>query len=173
MRTAASALQAGRYLYGGEQVRIEPDQWKREVEYWFAMGLARLQLEVFGTVEKPPGIDPGRAINIWEQPELRTLKALCGGIKFNSPKHTSISTLGLGIILGFSGLLILLSFTDAVALGFVHKRGKKLSAWEETETTRLLEMVQKTQKNESSGRYHVVGDGDNEATRMIQNCRTI
>ncbi len=113
-RTAASALQAGRYLYAGAQVRIEPEQWKRELEYWFAVGLARLQLEVFGTVEKPPGVDPSIAVNIWENDKYKALKALCGGIKLKSPGHTSLSTLGFGFILGVSGVLALLSFADVV-----------------------------------------------------------
>ncbi|KAK4031685.1 hypothetical protein C8A01DRAFT_41869, partial [Parachaetomium inaequale] len=99
-RTAAAALQAGRYLYAGRQ---------------FAVGLARLQLEVFGTVEKPPGVDPSMAVNFWDQPQYKALKALCGGIKFRSSGHTSLSKLGFGLILGMSGVLVLLSFADVVS----------------------------------------------------------
>ncbi|KAK2923518.1 hypothetical protein FoTM2_017042 [Fusarium oxysporum f. sp. vasinfectum] len=78
-RTAASALQAGRYLYAGRQVRIEPEQWKRELEYWFAVGLARLQLEVFGTVEKPPGVDPSMAVNLWEKEQVQSSESAMRG----------------------------------------------------------------------------------------------
>ncbi|KAM6523042.1 hypothetical protein FSOLCH5_003667 [Fusarium solani] len=138
-RTAASALQAGRYLYAGRQVRIEPDQWKRELEYWFAVGLARLQLEVFGTVEKPPGVDPSMAVNLWEKGKSKALKALCGGIKFTSPGHTSLSTLGFGLILGMSGALVLLSFADVVVPWLLRRRGYEFQEWEQTDMLKLLE----------------------------------
>jgi hypothetical protein len=138
-RTAASALQAGRYLYAGRQMRIEPEQWKRELEYWFAVGLARLQLEVFGTVEKPPGVDPSMAVNLWEKDKFKALKALCGGIKFTSPGHTSLSTLGFGLILGMSGALVLLSFADVVVPWLLRRRGYEFQEWEQTDMLKLLE----------------------------------
>jgi hypothetical protein len=138
-RTAASALQAGRYLYAGRQVRIEPEQWKRELEYWFATGLARLQLEIFGTVEKPPGVDRSMAVNLWGKDKFKALKALCGGIKFTSPGHTSLSTLGFGLILGMSGVLVLLSFADVVVPWLLRRRGYEFQEWKQTDMLKLLE----------------------------------
>jgi hypothetical protein len=137
-RTAAAALQAGRYLYGGTQVRIEREQWKRELEYWFAVGLARLQLEVFGTVEKPPGVDASVAVNVWDQPKYAALKALCGGIKFRSPRHTSLSALGFGLTLGVSGVLVLLSFADVVVPWLLRRCGYEFREWEQTGVLTLL-----------------------------------
>ena len=140
-RTAASALQAGRYLQSGWQVRIEPEQWKRKLEYWSAVGLARLQLEVFGTVERPLGVDPSLAVNQWEKDQYKALKALCGGIKFKSPGHTSLSALGFGLILGLSGLLVLLSFADVVVPWLLRKRGYEFREWEQTDMLTLMEMT--------------------------------
>ncbi|KAK3901229.1 hypothetical protein C8A05DRAFT_35101 [Staphylotrichum tortipilum] len=138
-RTAGAALQAGRYLYAGTQVRIEPEQWKREIEYWFAVGLARLQLEVFGTVEKPPGVDPSMAVNVWDRPEYKALKALCGGVKFRSPGHTSLSALGFGLTLGVSGVLVLLSFADVVVPWLLRRCGYEFQEWEHTGMLKLLQ----------------------------------
>jgi len=138
-RTAAAALQAGRYLYNGQQQRLELDQWKRELEYWFAVGLARLQLEIFGTVEKPPGVNASLAVNMWDLDEFKGLKRLCGGVKFKSPGHTSLSTLGFGLVLGMSGLLILLSFADIVVPWLLRRRGYEFREWEQTDMLKLLE----------------------------------
>jgi hypothetical protein len=138
-RSGAAALQAGRWLYNGRQVGIQLEQWKRELEYWFAVGLARLQLEVFGTVEKPPGVDASMAVNHWDRPKYMALKALCGGIKFRSPGHTSLSTLGFGLILGVSGVLVLLSFADVVVPWLLRGCGYGFWEWEQSDMLKLLE----------------------------------
>lgn len=137
-RAASAALQAGRYLYHGKQGRIEPGQWKRELEYWFAVGLARLQLEIFGTVEKPPGVNSNSVVNRWDTDKFKALKVLCGRVKFRSPGHTSLSTLGLGLILGVSGVLVLLSFADVVVPWLLRSSGYEFREWEQTDMLKLL-----------------------------------
>jgi hypothetical protein len=166
-RTAAAALQAGRYLYAGRQVRIQPEQWKRELECWFAVGLARLQLEIFGTVEKPPGVDRSLAVNAWDQPEYSALKALCGGIKFTSPGHTSLSTLGFGLILSVAGVLVLLSFADVVVPWLLRRFGYEFREWERTDMLKLLERKMELERCLDTEVDHFLMPGPEKQVRMV------
>lgn len=140
-RPASSALQAARYLYGDIQAYLEPEQWKLELEYWFAMALARLQLEVFNTIEKPPGVDESIAYNQWEGTEL---KSLCGKVKFHSPNHTTLNTVGIIVILGVVALLTLGSVMDIVLgrlpMGWARHMAKE---WDALENLNLLEDAEK------------------------------
>jgi hypothetical protein len=139
-RPAAAALQAGRYFYQSVQFDIGADQWKRELNYWFSMGLARLQLELFNTIEKPPQLDADRAVNLWV---THNLTGMCGKVKFNSAGHTTLSALGLGLVLGLSGLLVAASFADVVTVKVLRTFGKgsRVAAWEECQTSALLEVA--------------------------------
>lgn len=137
-RHATSALQAARYLDGtGVQLRLEPEQWKIELEYWFAMALARLQLEIFNTIEKPPWVDESVASNSWEGKEL---KKICGKVKFYSGNHMTLSTVGIVAVLALVGFLTLASMLD-VFLGWIPTEwGKSLiEEWNEMENLRLLD----------------------------------
>lgn len=62
-----------------------------------------------------------------------------GGVKFRSPGHTSLSTLGFGLVLGLSSVLVLLSFADAVVPWLLRGRGCGFRDWEQTEMLKLLE----------------------------------
>lgn len=104
-----AALQASRYMSEGHQVRLRKEQWKFELEYWFMTALARLQLEILNTIDKPQNLDESMAKNQWATGALSGMQTLCGRIKFRSPGHTSLSALGLVMILVFSGVLLLVS----------------------------------------------------------------
>lgn len=123
-RPATSALQSARYLNAIVQEHLAPEQWKAELEYWFAMALAHLQLAIFNTIEKPPGVNVSQAVNQWEG---TSLKKLCGRVKFHSPNHTTLSTIGVAVVLGLVALLTLASFVD-IFLGWLP------SAWARTLT---------------------------------------
>jgi hypothetical protein len=140
-RPASSALQAVRYHHGGIQAYLEPEQWKVELEYWFAMALARLQLEIFNTIEKPPGVDKSTAYNQWEGTEL---KSMCGKIKFYSPNHTTLSATGIVVILAVVVLLTLGSAVDVILTWLPMKWAKKLvQEWERLENLKLLDDAEK------------------------------
>lgn len=140
-RPASSALQAARYLHHDVQAYLAPEQWKLELEYWFAMALARLQLEIFNTIEKPPGVDESIAYNRWEGTEL---KDLCGRIKFYSPNHTTLSTVGTIVILVVVALLTIGSAID-VLLGWIPMDWARKMAkdWDALENLSLLEDAEK------------------------------
>ena len=132
-----AALQAGRYFEQGLQFRLNPEQWKVELRYWFNMAIARLQLEIFNTIERPLNVDPERTHNMSEDfPSL----PLCGNIKFRSASHTSLSTTGIVVILLVTAILTILSFLDQLmASRFLRGRFHTItSAWEETENVALL-----------------------------------
>lgn len=105
-----SAFQASRYLNNGQQENLRSDQWKFELEYWFMLALARLQLEVMNTVDRPRNLDETRAYNLWATEDYKVILNLCGRIKFRSSDHTSLSAFGLVMILVFSGTLMISSF---------------------------------------------------------------
>lgn len=140
-RPASSALQASRYLQGDVQVYLDPEQWKLELEYWFATALARLQLEVFNTIEKPPGIDESIAYNFWQGTPLQDF---CGKVKFYSPNHTSLSTVGIIIILVTVVLLTLGSIVDTVLDWIPMSWARNLiREWNRLEYLKLLEEAEK------------------------------
>ena len=137
-----AALQAVKYLSMGTQYHLDPEQWKVELRYWFQMALARLQLEIFNTIERPADVDPARSRNIWADND-KFLKVLCGFIKFRSAGHTSLSTIGILVILLCTMILTLISFLDQLmASRFLRGRfWHFLSAWEQTENLALLKAI--------------------------------
>ncbi|KAF2006496.1 hypothetical protein P154DRAFT_517577 [Amniculicola lignicola CBS 123094] len=143
-RQGASALQASRWLNLGEQFHIEPEQWKLELDYWFSMSLARLQLELFNTIERPPGINTSLAYNLWEK---NNLTDLCGLMKFHSTNHMTLSTVGIAVVVGVVGLLVLGSYLDVVLSWIPGSWGTwwrwtVMEGWESFSNERLLEEVE-------------------------------
>lgn len=135
-----AALQASRYLTNGLQVRLKPEQWKAELEYWFMMALARLQLETLNTIQKPANLDASHAVNTWSKGEMGTLHVLCGRMKFRSPVHTSLSTFGLAMIIASSGLLLLGSGIVAALLSNPRmQRWRVVEEWRRDDVLMLLE----------------------------------
>ena len=157
LRQASSALQAGRYLLQATQFYLHPNQWAVELNYWFSMCLARLQLELFNTIERPPSLDMTRAHNVWAGTPLMKL---CGTVKFNSPDHMSLSALGLGLILALAVLLIALSFTDMVVVWALRKK-RVLNSWEETEIFSLLDTACVLYDNRAALADPFLMDGEN------------
>ncbi|KAH7394528.1 hypothetical protein BKA66DRAFT_567464 [Pyrenochaeta sp. MPI-SDFR-AT-0127] len=139
-RPATSALQAARYLETIVQFHLEPEQWKIELEYWFAMSMARLQLGIFNTIEKPPGVNVSQAINQWEG---TSLKGLCGRVKFHSASHTTLSTMGIIVVLVVVIFLTLASSLDVILGWLPFAWARKLATdWENLENLKLLEELE-------------------------------
>ncbi|KAF2033198.1 hypothetical protein EK21DRAFT_86622 [Setomelanomma holmii] len=110
-RQAPAALQVARYLETIVQYYLGPEQWKIELEYWFIMALASLQFALFNTIGKSSGVNASEANIQWDG---SALKQLCGRVKFHSPNHTTLSTVGLITMLCGVVLLTLLTFLDVV-----------------------------------------------------------
>ncbi|KAF2820659.1 hypothetical protein CC86DRAFT_428437 [Ophiobolus disseminans] len=139
-RPASSALQAARYLNGITQEYVAPEQWKIELEYWFAVALARMQLAVFNTIEKPPGVDAAQAVNQWDGTSLTNL---CGRVKFQSRSHTTLSTTGVAVVLGFVLVLTILSFVDVVFGCVPGAWARRMTRdWNRLENLRMLEELE-------------------------------
>jgi hypothetical protein len=119
------------------QEYLAPEQWKLELEYWFTMALARLQLAVFNTIEKAPGVNASQATNSWDE---NSLKIRCGSVKLYSPNYTTLSTLGIVVILGFVSLLIVLSLVDVMTSWIPTAWARRLTSdWNRLENLKLLE----------------------------------
>lgn len=145
-RQGSEALQASRYLLAsGSQYLLAPEQWKVELDYWFSMALARLQLGLFNTIEKPAGVSTAEAENAWDRFKTSDFKlGMCGRIKYNSAEHATLSALGIIIVLVFVGVLTLGSFLDVI-LGWVPAvwAQKMVEEWEEMESVTLLEELER------------------------------
>ncbi|KAM6536143.1 hypothetical protein FALCPG4_005660 [Fusarium falciforme] len=110
-RDSSSALRASRYMRGGQHFYLEPEQWKTEVTYWFALALARLQLGIYNTIERPVGVDLNRTVNRWADTPMMSL---CGRVKYRSANHTSLSFVGVVVVVVVSITIIILSFFEVV-----------------------------------------------------------
>ncbi|EFW16423.1 conserved hypothetical protein [Coccidioides posadasii str. Silveira] len=161
----ASALLATRFLSNSNQLRLVPGQWKIEVERWFQVALARVQLAVLRFV-KTPGLDRTRVDNTWDL--LPVLKGVCSIIKFNSADHTTLSSLGVLIVVAFSVLLTTLSMWDVIFTSLVSKR--VLTAWNKDHALELLAALNKAdaeqtlERNEGSGTLEDKKPHDMEGT---------
>ncbi|KAH7333114.1 hypothetical protein BKA65DRAFT_479680 [Rhexocercosporidium sp. MPI-PUGE-AT-0058] len=133
------ALQANRLLNDGHQSKLSDRQWILEFEFWFTMALARLQLGIFNTIERPLGLDDTRTFNFFAVEGREAIYNLCGRIKFNDPNHTSLSTFGLILILVFSLFLMFASLMGTLLplIPFV-KRWRPLVEWERDDALALL-----------------------------------
>ncbi|RTE76467.1 hypothetical protein BHE90_009036 [Fusarium euwallaceae] len=142
-----SSLRASRTLHNGRQLRLEPEQWKTELTYWFGLGMARLQLDIYKTIEKHDGRSIEGAMNMWADLGSGSVQdMLCGKIKFRSPNHTSLSFTGVIVVVAVSSVLITLSFFEVfVDLIPAKWRGDRVLVWASSENLALLEGKQRVE----------------------------
>lgn len=136
-RDGSSALRASRHMNNGEQYYLEKEQWKTEVTYWFAVAMAKLQLGIFNTIQGPNGLRPTDTMNLWADSPMMNI---CGRVKYRSADHTSLSFVGVVVVIVVSAFLITMSLFDLV-IDWVPKkwRGRRLMQWEASESLALLE----------------------------------
>lgn len=66
----------------------------------------------------------------------------CGRVKFRSPEHTSMSAVGIGLIIGFMVFLMMGSYVELIIGRF--KWGKPfIDNWDEMESLGLFHEVQR------------------------------
>lgn len=132
----AAALQAARYVTQGVQYRLAKEQWKIELRYWFSVSLARIQMDIFSTIAKPPALAETNVENFW-QTQLPGLLQYCGKIKFRTSDFTSMSALGIGFIIALAVLLMAGSYCELLAGRF--QKGKPfVQKWDEMESLALF-----------------------------------
>ncbi|KAM0431287.1 hypothetical protein ACHAPT_005258 [Fusarium lateritium] len=144
-RDGSSALRASRHTRDGEQYFLEKEQWKTEVTYWFAVAIAKLQLSIFNTIQGPSGLPPNSTMNLWaDSPNMN----LCGRIKYRSAGHTSLSFVGVVVVIVVSAFLITVSLFDIIVDRVPKKwRGRRLTQWEASESLALLERQKRGQQD--------------------------
>ncbi|KAK2744268.1 hypothetical protein FQN57_004353 [Myotisia sp. PD_48] len=140
------ALQATRFLHLNEQLRLFDGQWKIELEGWFKVALARIQLGVFRLI-KIPNLDVTNIYNLWD--EFPILKPTCSLIKFNSSEHTTLSTIGVMMVLICSVLLTIISYWELLLPKCFPK--KVLASWNKDDNLELLEVTQTANGEGGSG----------------------
>ncbi|KAK6513405.1 hypothetical protein TWF281_005031 [Arthrobotrys megalospora] len=144
-RHADALLQAASYTLGGRQSWLHPEQWKVELSRWFAMALAKIQLETIDSIEAPKNFNLEQLKNAWaegtEDGSLG-LRVLCGRVKFRDPNHTSMSTLGIAGILAVAGALVLASFAVLVWQQVGPKDARAIADWRRDEVLSLLDATE-------------------------------
>jgi hypothetical protein len=141
LNRGASALQANRYIQSGVQYLISKEQWKLEVENWFRIGLAIMQMKPHRMISTPE-LDRSRVSNIMNKSEPYNAAA-CTIVKSRSPKHVTLSMFGIVTVLVFSALLTLVSYLDQI-LGwlFSGRQWRGLSRWEQSSYLHLLQAAE-------------------------------
>ena len=144
-RPAGAVLQATRLMSGSWQNSLDDAQWEIELRAWFTFAMARLQLNVLNSIEKPAYVNEEFAVNIWER---FNLTSLCGTIMFRSPDHTSLSTVGILVIFVVALVLAVLSLSDTAAgLMPSWKAKPAIVAWEEDEVLALLDRLHQSEQS--------------------------
>ncbi|KAI9807046.1 MAG: hypothetical protein M1825_005763 [Sarcosagium campestre] len=131
------ALQASRFLSNSFQLRLSDEQWKVELRYWFQVALARSQLGILRLV-RTPGLDVDRVRSDFDIADLDS--SICSLVKFRSADHTSLSTIGVVLVLVVTLLLTLLSYTDHLAPRVLPSG--PLQAWTKDDCRELLKVVE-------------------------------
>jgi len=110
--TIANAMQAG---------TLPPDQWQRDVRYWFRIMMASLQYSLLASMmgDVPQFPEPNEYYRFPERPEEH---AICANMKITSPEHVSFNVFGLAFIGVFGLFAIILSWTIEPLMHCVRER---------------------------------------------------
>ncbi|KAI9147216.1 cytochrome p450 protein [Paramyrothecium foliicola] len=102
------------------QVKIEQNQWQLEVENWFSIALASLQLQLLGmtTAPKKDFVDLGK-FSI--QPTDAGKIQVCQGQRIHSTNFTSFSLFGLLLIFILGFFIILAALTIETLAFYIQK----------------------------------------------------
>ena len=116
----ANALRASETLDQGIQVPLPDNQWMTEVSTWFAVSMAKLQQRIvqyaIGSSYVPEGLT-------LIGPADRYQETICNNIKIQSPNGTtSVSVLGVSIILIVGSVLLLTSLVLSTVMGFIRRK---------------------------------------------------
>ncbi|KAI9795054.1 MAG: hypothetical protein M1816_000076 [Peltula sp. TS41687] len=128
----ASALRAQEVVRGLFSEPLPDNQWQAEVEYWFTIGLAKLQRYIVSYAAGVPfyaaNVSKGTYIS---KPSDAASQYVCDNQKVQVTGGTiSFSTLGVVLIVIFGGLLIGTSLVLDPIIGLIskHKKKKKKNA---------------------------------------------
>jgi hypothetical protein len=156
-RDGATALRAARYMQQSAHFYLEPEQWKTELKSWFSLALARLQLGIFHSVERPSyTVNATLMKNTWEGTPLMRL---CGRIKYRSNGHMSLSFFGFMTVVVVSVLLIGLSFFEMFLDRPLRKWSPdRMSHWDRAENLALLRDREEKTESEAVSEEPVESD---------------
>ncbi|KAK7192149.1 hypothetical protein PSPO01_01721 [Paraphaeosphaeria sporulosa] len=126
----SSALRAQEVVSGLFSGPLPKDQWKKEVEYWFTIGLSKVQKYFVDYASGPSNVFNGTHIS---KPYDAPSRQLCESQIIKAPpgsNATSFSTLGVAIILTVGGLLILTHMVlEYIVANVVPTKNYKLIRW--------------------------------------------
>jgi len=114
----ASVLAIEDHVYANTALKLAREQWKKEAAHLFNLGLAAAQVEIVQTAKDSYHQNRGMVVNIIP-PEFRNT---CRMIIFREAGFTSISVLGLCVILVGAVVITAVSLMDGAVGGWVQSR---------------------------------------------------
>ncbi|KAM5386461.1 hypothetical protein ACJZ2D_000424 [Fusarium nematophilum] len=128
------ALRAKKYpgLRDKVQNPLPNDQWKREVEYWFMIGLAKVQLDVVNIAMGPadptfPGIKDETSKVMADRDDI--LKIICSSQKVHNLEFKNLHRVGFIVLAVAGGLSVVVPSLVLRAIMWRRKRQEDVLMW--------------------------------------------
>jgi hypothetical protein len=146
MGLETEALLAKKYpgVFLGFQNPIPNSQWKKEVDYWFKNGLAKLQLQLISIATGPPDPKlPGlqNALPIISYGRNDLVDTICGWQKVYNVEFKNYHRTGFIALVLIGGLLILVPVSARWIYSASRKPGDNVSSWNSYEPLELMGIV--------------------------------
>ncbi|VUC30471.1 unnamed protein product [Clonostachys rosea] len=140
------ALRAKKYpgVFLGFQNPIPNDQWKREVEYWFKIGLAKLQLFPVHVATGPADLNlPGlkNMLPLMSSGRDDIVDIICSSQKVHNMEFKNFHRAGFIVLVFFGGLLIIVPTIVTTFIVWRWRDRKDVLAWTSYGQLQLLRMA--------------------------------
>ncbi|KPM41871.1 hypothetical protein AK830_g4727 [Neonectria ditissima] len=128
------ALRAQKYpgLVVGLQTPLPDDQWKREVLYWFKIGLAKMQLLPISVSTGPPDVTlPGLKdmLPVLSADRDDLVEIICSTQKIHDTQFKNFHRTGFVVLAAVGGLLIVVPALVTSFMGWRWKQREDMLAW--------------------------------------------
>jgi len=140
------ALLAKKYpgVFAGFQNPIPNDQWKKEVDYWFKNGLAKLQLQLINIAIGPPDITlPGlqNVLPIMSGDRDDLVEMICSSQKVHNVEFKNYHRTGFITLIAIGGFLILCPVLIRSFYTWYWKQREDVLSWTSYGYLQLLRMA--------------------------------
>ncbi|KAG4428969.1 hypothetical protein IFR05_015551 [Cadophora sp. M221] len=160
MGLETEALLAKKYpgVFAGFQNPISDSQWKKEVDYWFKNGLAKLQLQLISIATGPPdpklpGLQNALPIISYGRDDL--VDKICGWQKVYNVEFKNYHRTGFIVLVVIGSLLVLVPIPAQWIYTAFGRPDEDLSSWNSYEPLKLMGIVSKdASQHEQRNREH-------------------
>lgn len=150
-------------MFSDFQNPIPNDQWKKEVGYWFNIGLAKLQLGLIGIAVGPrdptqPGLQ--NMLHTLTDGRKDLENRICTCQKVYSPDHKNYHAWGLIFLLVFGGVLAtVLPFLKHLPLRALSRKENLVLRWNSYSTLQMQRMLIESAASGQAGKWERLEEG--------------